>query len=167
MTQQQYLVLTLIVPLFTGCLRATDVSRTPADSPVTIQSNSFDIKKATLGHMFERFAPSRGEASESGFACFILAASDESERLVAAFSDCVIPVLGPERLSYRNECSFDSETDSPAMLWEIEIKSQDDRQATVYVEWWLGPEGAAGYSVRLAKRANEWIVESVDEEWMS
>ena len=158
----------LSVCTFAGCNSNRDTTRLPVSDEVTTQADANELVLIVARHLFDEYAPKDGGVSPSGFHCFIVGEPHDTPEFLAAFADFRIPVLASERLKLKNDSPYDKETDKHAMLWEtFDVTNISESQATVYVEWMLGPDGAAGYTVQLVPSDGDWIVQSVKKEWIS
>ena len=168
MERSYLLLLFALVPVFTSCNSSQETAKPRVPDAKTNPSGSNEIVLVVARYMFDKFAPQDGGVSEAGFHCFIVNKPNDTPELLAEFADFRIPVLGSERLKLKNGSPYDMDTNNQAMVWEaFDVKSIGERDATVNVEWMLGPDGAAGYTVQLVRRDGKWIVESVEEQWMS
>lgn len=158
----------VLFSILIGCNSNRENAELLVADAMTTQPDASEFVLIVARHLFDEYAPKDGSASPSGFHCFIVGEPHDTPEFLAAFADFRIPVLGSERLILKNDSPYDKETDQHAMLWKtFDVKNISDSQATVYVEWMLGPDGAAGYTVQLEQSDGDWIVKSVKEDWMS
>lgn len=158
----------VLVSTLAGCNPNRETTRLLVSDVTTTQPDASELVLVVGRHLFDEYAPKDGGVSPSGFHCFIVGEPYDTPEFLAAFADFRIPVLASERLILKNDSPYDEDTDKHAMLWKtFDVKNITESRATVYVEWMLGPDGAAGYTVQLVRSDGDWIVESVKEEWMS
>ncbi len=162
------IIVFVLLPLLASCSSNQETMLPSVASEKAEQPDANKLFLVVARHMFDQYAPKDGGVSPSGFHCFIVGTPNDTPELLAEFADFRIPVLGSERLVLKNESPSDEKTGKHAMLWEnFDVKDIGEHEATIYVEWMLGPDGAAGYTVQLIQRDGEWFVNSVKEEWMS
>ena len=122
----------------------------PSGSTPT-QSDRYAIQEAALAYMIRQFPP------EDGY-CLWITDREDSERLIAALSPTTRLCIGPvEQDDYGQ---LHDAKRLHAIRLSAEIKSLDDRRATVTTELNAGFEGGNWFTVTLKKENNRWIVSS-------
>jgi hypothetical protein len=159
-----FLFILTLSALTVGCGRVTQ-SKPVSRLEKIVRSDKFLVAESALHYMLDKY--SGYGTNRDYYSAYEVDGGNFTAQLVSDFAGYKPVVRSDIQVSMDSGEARDSATGKRVKLWRVAVEEIHDDRAEAHVSWYVAPEGAAGYTIRLQRRNGGWIVESEVMNWVS